>query len=114
MSLATGESTNEATINNASISADTEYDSIKREDSNTRNNIEAASPNLLDDYEEREKKKKAKNKKKESPFEKLNTLKLLYDCGHLSQDEYKVHSNRIYRCRELDMSFLGKKESNYQ
>lgn len=32
---------------------------------------------------------------KEAPFEKLNTLKLLYDCGHLTEDEYKERKDQI-------------------
>lgn len=33
--------------------------------------------------------------KSSSPFEKLNTLKLLLDCGHLTADEYRERKNQI-------------------
>lgn len=33
--------------------------------------------------------------KAKSPFEKLNTLKLLLDCGHLTNDEYQERKNQI-------------------
>lgn len=35
------------------------------------------------------------NAKAKSPFEKLNTLKLLLDCGHLTNDEYQERKNQI-------------------
>lgn len=41
--------------------------------------------------------RRSSNKKsKESPFEKLNTLKLLYDCGHLNEEEYKVWYSALF------------------
>lgn len=35
------------------------------------------------------------NARAKSPFEKLNTLKLLLDCGHLTNDEYQERKNQI-------------------
>jgi hypothetical protein len=35
------------------------------------------------------------NAKSKSPFEKLNTLKLLLDCGHLTNEEYQERKNQI-------------------
>ena len=43
-----------------------------------------------DELGEEEQRRKLRSKHRESPFEQLNTLKLLYDCGHLNEDEYKV------------------------
>lgn len=72
-SLATGESTNEGTTSNSPVDLDEgNADSHAEEAMKGRN------------------RRTLKNKKKESPFEKLNTLKLLYDCGHLTEDEYNV------------------------
>lgn len=53
----------------------------------------SSNDNHEDSRVEREKKRnKLKN---ESPFEKLNTLKLLYNCGHLLEEEYKERKNQI-------------------
>jgi hypothetical protein len=39
--------------------------------------------------------KKTKKIRARGPFEKLNTLKLLLDCGHLTKDEYNVSINLV-------------------
>lgn len=89
-SLATGESTNEGTTSNSPVDVgECKADSHAEEVMKGRN------------------RRNCKNKKKESPFEKLNTLKLLYDCGHLTEDEYNERKNQIINEMTGTSSNLG-------
>ncbi|CAI5743256.1 unnamed protein product [Hyaloperonospora brassicae] len=49
------------------------------------------------------------SKHHQSPFEKLNTLKLLFDCGHLTSDEYQERKTQIIN--DMTGTSMARKQS---
>ena len=53
----------------------------------------AGEATIEDDIEDIKKNSKSSS----SPFEQLNTLKLLFNCGHINSQEYQVRFIPIYQ-----------------